>query len=239
MGTQPSQSESNAALSRKGLRYLLFNFCLFSVVLFGSAGTLYWFRAWIFIFTITMGTGAIGRWLYKNNKGLLAERIKSTIQRDQPLIDKIQLTAFMALYALSYAFIGYDVFNWQWLPKPSATVSGIGLALVIAGTYAIFLTMQANAFAAPVVKLQAEREHKVVDTGVYKFVRHPMYFGVFLEAIGSALWLESYAGAIVMLLPMGALIVRILSEEKFLEGHLAGYLVYKAKVPYRLLPFVW
>jgi protein-S-isoprenylcysteine O-methyltransferase Ste14 len=90
-----------------------------------------------------------------------------------------------------------------------------------------------------VVKHQAEREHRVVDTGVYAVVRHPMYAGIFIFNVGMALWLESYAGAIAALVPMALLASRIVFEERFLRERLNGYGAYTERVRYRLVPFVW
>ena len=89
------------------------------------------------------------------------------------------------------------------------------------------------------VRHQSERQHHVVDTGVYAIVRHPMYAGIFLFNAGMALWLESYAAAIATLIPISLLALRIVFEERFLRRELAGYEAYTEKVRYRLVPFVW
>jgi protein-S-isoprenylcysteine O-methyltransferase Ste14 len=103
----------------------------------------------------------------------------------------------------------------------------------------IALVFRENAFAAPVVKHQTERKHKVVDTGVYAIVRHPMYLGIFIFNIGIALWLESFAGAILSLIPIAVLAVRIVFEERFLREELPGYQSYTERVRYRLIPYLW
>jgi protein-S-isoprenylcysteine O-methyltransferase Ste14 len=131
------------------------------------------------------------------------------------------------------------VFHYHLLPKPNVSVSSLGMALVILGWLIITLVFRENAFAAPVVRHQAERDHKVVDTGVYAIVRHPMYAGIFLFNVGMALWLESYAAAIATLVPISVLALRILFEERFLRRELAGYEDYTRRVRYRLVPFVW
>ena len=118
-------------------------------------------------------------------------------------------------------------------------VSSLGLVLVVVGWVIIALVFRENSFAAPVVKHQEEREHKVVDTGVYAIVRHPMYAGIFVFNVGMALWLESYAGALAALVPIGLLAVRIVFEERFLREELPGYEAYTERVRYRLIPFVW
>ena len=89
------------------------------------------------------------------------------------------------------------------------------------------------------VKLQEDRQHAVVDTGVYAVVRHPMYAGCAPLLIGMSLWLESYPAALLSLIPSGFLALRILFEEKFLTQKLPGYAAYTQKVRYRLIPFVW
>jgi protein-S-isoprenylcysteine O-methyltransferase Ste14 len=118
-------------------------------------------------------------------------------------------------------------------------VSSFGLVLVVVGWVIISLVFRENAFAAPVVRHQVERAHKVVDTGVYSIVRHPMYLGICIMNVGTALWLESYAGALLAIAPTCVLAVRILFEERFLREELQGYDSYTEKVRYRLIPFVW
>ena len=96
-----------------------------------------------------------------------------------------------------------------------------------------------NAFAALVVRLQKERHQRVIDTGVYSIVRHPMYAGIFPFLAGVALWLESYSAAILAIVPAAILAVRILIEESFLKRELQGYEDYTKKVRYRLIPYIW
>lgn len=101
------------------------------------------------------------------------------------------------------------------------------------------LALRENAFAAPVVKNQRERLQKVIDSGVYGLVRHPMYAGAVLLLVGMPLWLESYAAAVVAAFPVGMLALRILVKEQFLRRELAGFYAYTKRVRYRLIPFVW
>jgi protein-S-isoprenylcysteine O-methyltransferase Ste14 len=87
--------------------------------------------------------------------------------------------------------------------------------------------------------IKHEREQRVVDTGSYGVVRHPMYTGFILYVVGSALWLESYASVLVGLLLSGGIVARIFLEESFLRRELPGYDAYMQKVRYRLIPYVW
>ncbi len=79
----------------------------------------------------------------------------------------------------------------------------------------------------------------MIDKGPYALVRHPMYAGFFPFMVGMALWLESYGGAIVSLIPMAILIARITIEERFLKQHLPSYEAYTKRVRYRLIPYLW
>ena len=96
-----------------------------------------------------------------------------------------------------------------------------------------------NTYASQLVRIQTERGQHVVDTGVYGFVRHPMYLGGTLMFVGGPLLLGSVCGLLAGLAAVGLLILRILGEEKLLARDLEGYRAYREKVRYRLMPHVW
>lgn len=125
------------------------------------------------------------------------------------------------------------------IDRPGKLVSSLGLFLFLGGWWIAFLALRENAFAAPVVKLQEEREQRVIDTGVYGVVRHPMYAGGILFIAGIPLWLESYAGALLSVAPIGTVVLRVFIEERFLKKHLRGYEAYMKRVHHRLIPFLW
>ena len=177
--------------------------------------------------------------LSTGHEGLLKERFKPPIQKGQPLADKIVLLLFIAAYFGLIVFIPLDVFRFHLLGKPGALISSLGLVLFALGWWIFYLAMRENPFAAPVVKLQQERQQRVIDTGVYAVVRHPMYAGAVLLLVGMPLWLESYAATLLAGVPIGALVVRVLVEERFLRRELPGYLAYTERVRYRLIPFLW
>jgi protein-S-isoprenylcysteine O-methyltransferase Ste14 len=91
----------------------------------------------------------------------------------------------------------------------------------------------------PVVRLQKERQQRVIDTGVYAVVRHPMNTGFVPMVVGPALWMESYVAALLAIIPIAVLAMRSVFEERFLKRELKGYEAYTEKVRYRLIPFVW
>jgi protein-S-isoprenylcysteine O-methyltransferase Ste14 len=215
------------------------NAVIFALLLLVPARTLDWPRAWVTVALTGIGTAVMMLAVLRHDEGLLDERFRLPIQRGQPLADKILLAPLIVGFCAAVAFIPCDVFRLHLLPAPSNTASLMGLALAIAGWSVTILALKENSFAAPVVKYQQYRGQRVVASGVYGVVRHPMYSGAALFLIGLALWLGSYAGAIVMLAPIATLGVRIIVEERFLHGKLAGYDAYAKRVRYRLIPLVW
>jgi protein-S-isoprenylcysteine O-methyltransferase Ste14 len=218
---------------------VVFNVAIFGVCLFVPAGTLDWWRAWVFLGVVFVGAVASTVVLFRVNKDLLAERFKPPVQKGQPLADKVVTVLLLTAFIGVIVFIPLDVFRFHLLPSPGPLVSSLGLVLFIAGWWVMTLALKENAFAAPVVKHQEARHQRVIDTGVYGIVRHPMYAGAVLLLVGMPLWLESYAAAMLASVPIGTLVVRILIEEQFLRRELAGYDAYTERIRYRLIPFLW
>ena len=212
---------------------------IIALLLFVPAGTLNWPRAWLTIGIFLAGSVVSIVDLMRVSPVLLNERLKSPFQKGQPLADKIVLVVLVAGFYGMIAFTAFDVFRLHAFLMPPLCVSVVGLALFLIGWALAYVALRENAFAAAVVKYQEERNQTVVDTGVYSVIRHPIYAGGALFIIGFPLWLGSSAGAFVALLPIAALIVRILIEEGLLRRQLAGYNDYAKRVHYRLIPFIW
>jgi protein-S-isoprenylcysteine O-methyltransferase Ste14 len=158
----------------------IFNLAIFGGLLFFPAGTLDWWRAWGRLGVMFVGTAASTVSIYRVSKELLIERLKPPIQEGQPLADKVIVILFIAAFLGLIVVIPLDVFRFHLMTKPDPLVSALGLVLFVAGWWIITLAMRENAFAAPVVRHQEERQQTVVDTGVYGLVRHPMYAGAVL-----------------------------------------------------------
>lgn len=218
---------------------IVFNVVIFGGALFLPAGTLDWWRAWVFLGVVFIGAVASTVTLYRVNRGLLEERFKPPLQKGQPLADKIIIVPFIAAFVGLIVFIPLDVFRFHLMTKPGILVSLLGLVLFITGWWIMSLALRENAFAAPVVRLQEERHQRVIDSGVYSVVRHPMYAGAIPLLVGMPLWLESYAAAVLASVPIGMLVLRVLIEERFLRRELTGYDAYTKRVRYRLIPFLW
>ena len=206
-------------------------------LLFLPAGTLHWPAAWLYL-AITAVIGlAGGLWLAKVDPALLEERMKPMMQKGQPAADKKFMLAFGFAALIWFIVIGLDR-RWLVSDMPIA-LQAFGYALLLASMALMLWVVRENSFAAPVVKVQAERGHRVIDTGPYAFVRHPMYSGAVLYFAAIALSLGSWWG--LALSPVFFLLfsVRAGVEERTLADGLPGYADYLARVRYRLVPGVW
>jgi protein-S-isoprenylcysteine O-methyltransferase Ste14 len=218
---------------------VVFNVALYAILLFVPAGTFHWWRAWVFL-AVTVAVMVVAIFsILPDNADLFSQRAKGIIQKGQPLWDRVLVILLVVSYAGQIVFIPLDVFRFHLAPKPGGLVSFLGLALYVAGWWIITLAMNVNPFAVPVVRLQGERHQRVIDTGVYTVVRHPMYAGFVPMVVGPALWLQSYVAALLAIVPIVVLAVRSVFEERFLKRELKGYEAYASKVRYRLIPFVW
>jgi protein-S-isoprenylcysteine O-methyltransferase Ste14 len=218
---------------------VVFNVALYALLLFVPAGTLHWWRAWVFL-AVTVVVMALAVFsILPDNADLFSQRAKGIIQKGQPLWDRVLVILLVVSYVGQIVFTPLDVFRFHLLPKPSGLVSFFGLALYVAGWWIMTLAMTVNPFAVPVVRLQEERQQRVIDTGVYAVVRHPMYTGFVPMVVGPALWLQSYVAALLAIVPIAVLATRSVFEERFLKRELRGYEAYAKKVRYRLIPFVW
>jgi protein-S-isoprenylcysteine O-methyltransferase Ste14 len=206
-------------------------------LLFIAAGTWHWPAAWVFLGTIAvLGLGS-GVWLARTDPALLAERMRPMMQDAQPLADKKFMLVFGAAALVWFVAIGLDQ-RFHASDVPTA-LQALGLAMLVASTAYIMRVMRENSFAAPVVKVQAERGHRVIDTGPYAHVRHPMYAGTVLFFFGMPLLLGSWWGIILAPLFVGLFAIRLRIEERALLAGLPGYADYTARVRYRLVPGIW
>ena len=153
-------------------------------LLFASAGTLHWPAAWVFLVASAILGPACGLWLAKTDPALLAERMRPTLQADQPAADKKFMLVFVVAALIWLVAIGLD--RRAHASDVPLALQALGLAMYLLSTGFIMWVIRENSFAAPVVKVQAERGHHVISTGPYAFVRHPMYSGTMLFFVGVA-----------------------------------------------------
>jgi protein-S-isoprenylcysteine O-methyltransferase Ste14 len=208
------------------------------LTMFLPAGTLAWPAGWAFFLLMFGFSIPMGLWLLRFNPDLLAERMTGIGRADQKTWDKV----FLALTAIAFfgwfAIMGLDAVRFRWSRFPS-WLQGIGAVALLASFYIFFLTFRENSYLSPAVRVQTERGQTVVSTGPYRYVRHPMYAGFILFALGTALLLGSAWGLLGALLLIGMVAWRAVHEEQVLEAELKGYREYKQQVRYRFVPHVW
>jgi protein-S-isoprenylcysteine O-methyltransferase Ste14 len=206
-------------------------------LLFASAGSLDWPAAWVFLAISALLGPACGLWLAKTDPALLAERMRPPLQADQPAADKKFVLIFILTVLIWLVAIGLD--RRARASDVPLLLQALGLAMYLLSIAFIIWVFRENSFAAPVVKVQAARHHRVVSSGPYAFVRHPMYSGIMLFFLGVPLLLGSWWG--VAIAPVFAVLfaVRARIEERALIEGLPEYADYAARVRYRLVPGVW
>lgn len=212
---------------------------LYSALLFGGAGTLHWRTGWALIGTLLVVRGLGSLRLLALQPELIAERAKGPVQEGQPLADRVLLGGFMASFAALVAFAGADVWHLRLLDALPWWSRPIGWVAFVAGWWITYRALRENAFAVTVVRVQDERGHRVVSTGPYAIVRHPMYAGLVPVMVGMGLWLHSTATAVAALIPTAFLVARIVLEERMLRARLPGYEAYTREVRWRLVPGIW
>jgi protein-S-isoprenylcysteine O-methyltransferase Ste14 len=210
----------------------------FAALLLWLSGDWRWVGGWVFgLWWVFFGT-ALLLWLRVRDPALLVERMRMPGSGGESRADVAILigikVCFLALMVLS----ALDVrFGWTHrLPLWSEVCGGI---LLLGGSFPFFRAFTDNTFASQLVRIQTERGQHLIDTGVYRFVRHPMYLGASLVFFGAALLFGSICGLFAGLAMVGLLVVRIFGEEKLLARDLEGYKAYREKVRYRLIPRVW
>lgn len=206
-------------------------------LLFASAGTLRWPSAWVLLATFTLLGPLCGWWLYRIDPALLAERLRPVLQKDQPAADKVFMSVFIVAMLAWLVLIGID-HRVESSDVPIA-LQAAGFALFLLSTLVTLWVFRENSFAAPVVKLQAARAQRVVSTGPYAHVRHPMYSGMVLFFTGVPLLLGSWWGLVMVPVFVALFAIRIGIEERTLREGLPGYADYAARVHYRLVPGIW
>jgi protein-S-isoprenylcysteine O-methyltransferase Ste14 len=223
-------------IARLLLQNTIFTFAI-GALLFGAAGTLHWPGAWVFLVTSVLLGPLCGWWLYRIDPALLAERLRPVLQRNQPAADKVFMVVFVMAIVGWLAALGLD--RRHLASSMGVAWQVLGFVLFLASTLFTLWVFRENSFAAPVVKLQAERAQRVIDTGPYAHVRHPMYSGMIMFFAGVPLILGSWWGLAIAPLFLMLLAVRIRIEERTLMAGLPGYADYAARVRYRLLPGLW
>jgi protein-S-isoprenylcysteine O-methyltransferase Ste14 len=205
------------------------------LLVFVSAGTLSYWQGWVYL-AIFFGASALTtRYLMQKDPALLERRMsggptaeKRPIQRFIMAGASVSFIALLVVPALAFRLQG---------PTMPVAASLIGNLLVAIGFYFIFLVYRENTFTSATIELA--HDQKVIATGPYAIVRHPMYASASLYIIGTPLALGSLWGLVPVVVMVPFLIWRMFDEERFLAQNLPGYVDYQKRVSHRLIPFVW
>ena len=177
--------------------------------------------------------------MFVKDPDLLAERRKAPGSGNQKRWDVYLLYAIFIISIIWILIIPLDAKRFGWSPAFPIWLKVIGGLLLIPSIFFIFMTTVENTYLSTRVRIQSDREQKVISTGVYGFVRHPLYLGYLMLIIGGSLLLGSIIGLALGLLGVITIVARIFGEEKTLLHELEGYEEYRKKVKFRLLPFIW
>jgi protein-S-isoprenylcysteine O-methyltransferase Ste14 len=218
------------------IRFIL-GLIFIGIFFFGTAGTFSWPEAWIFIGIQFSWSIGIVIWLFKHNPELLKDRM-SLMKKSAKSWDKVILTASIPFYLAFLVIPGLDAVRFQWSIVPMA-VKIFCFILIAVSFIWIGLVMKENTYLSRVVEIQTERGHKVITTGPYKFVRHPMYVATLVLLFCFPPALGSLYGLIPVFFAAITVVIRTHLEDKTLHKELEGYVEYAEKTKYRLIPGIW
>ena len=205
---------------------------LLALLLFIPAGTVNYWQAWLYFGILFIPMILVLIYLLKNDPALLQRRLKTNEKQTRQILIVILSLPF---YLGSYLLAGFD-YRYQWSSIPWQVIV-LTDVLIVAGYYLFFLTLKANSYASRIIEVADEQ--KLIDTGPYAYVRHPMYTGLLLIYVLSPIALGSWWGITASIFLPVIIILRIFNEETLLEKELSGYSEYMQRTPYRLVPYIW
>ena len=222
----------NKKLFDQAIGKFLAGLILVGGLLFLSSGTFAYWQAWLLIGILFIPMFCAGLVMMAKSPDLLRERLDvKEEQAEQKTVIRLSGLMFLAAFVLA----GLN-FRFQWIPLPRA-VSWIAAAIFLLA-YALYAeVLRENAYLSRTVKVQENQ--KVIDTGLYGVVRHPMYMTTLLLFLAMPFVLGSVISFAVMLLYIPIIARRIKNEEEVLEAGLQGYKEYKERVRYKVIPFIW
>ena len=212
------------------LSRLIAGVVMFALLFFLPAGTWRYWQAWMYIGVLIIPMFFVLAYFMKNDPALLERRMKMREERKE---QRKIIQASGIVFVLIYILPGFDIrYGWSNMPAWVSITAGVVMFL---SYMLVFRTMQVNSFLSRVIEVAEDQ--RVIDTDVYGIVRHPMYVGMIVLYAISPIVLGSWWAVIPALVIIPVIVARILDEEKALEQDLPGYVEYKQKVKYRLIPF--
>lgn len=220
------------ALKRKILLAAFAAPLVMGLALFAPAGTLDYWQAWAYLAVILVPMCFVVLYFWRRDPAFLERRLKT---RETEARQSLIMKAGILVFLIAFLVPGLDRrFGWSQVP---AEISLAADAVVFLGYLLVFLVFRENSYAGRTIRV--EKGQKVISTGPYSVIRHPMYLGVLALYMASPVALGSYVAVLPFLLIIPIFIFRILNEEEVLRRDLPGYAGYCGKTRYRLLPYIW
>ncbi|MGO4567722.1 isoprenylcysteine carboxylmethyltransferase family protein [Rhizobium sp. 2YAF20] len=208
------------------------------VVLFLAAGDWGWPQGWVFLGEIAVSSFAVSFWLARHDPALLAARLSAPVQPDQQPWDRVFMAAAALVFVSWLVLSALDARRFGWSVVP-LWAEALGAVLIALCMLVVWQTFRFNTFAAPQVRVQIDRQQRVITDGPYRIVRHPMYSGALLMFVGTPLLLGSWWGLLFVPLAVVGIGFRAVGEEQMLRVELPGYDDYTRDVRFRLFPGIW
>src|SRR5262249_38546342 len=212
---------------------------VFPAIVLLESGDWRWVEGWILALWFEAMVLSTMIYLYFYDPALLAERSKLPGSENQKQWDKYVVVAIYVLWLGWFIVMPLDAKRFRWSPVFPSWLKTVGGATLIPALYLIYRSTVENTYLSTLVRIQSERKQRVISTGVYSFVRHPLYLGFVLMTFGWPVLVGSIYGIVIGLIALAVLIGRIVGEERMLVTELEGYREYQTKVRYRLIPFIW
>ena len=222
----------NSELLFQALKKFIFGLVIVAALLFIPSGTLDYPNAWLFISLLFIPMFVVGIILMFKNPDLLRKRLNAKEKESE---QKLVLLVSGLMFISAFVIAGLN-FRFKWIELPQIIVIMASIVFLLA--YVMYgEVLRENKYLARTVEV--EKDQKVIDTGLYGIVRHPMYTSTILLFLAIPLILGSLYSFIICLIYPIIISFRIKNEEAVLEKELDGYKQYKQKVKYRMLPFIW
>jgi protein-S-isoprenylcysteine O-methyltransferase Ste14 len=230
--TMQSRPEQMGILLKAAIVRLVVGILIMGLLLFLCAGDLGYWNAWLFLAALTASLVCLGAYLYKNDPALLRKRLQAK-EKERAQAGFVVIGGLSMLIGFSLCGLDYR-FGWSHVSTPAVLIA---LVCMLAGFGLFLLTLVQNSFASRVVEVQ--QGQRVIDTGVYGVIRHPMYTATCTMLLAASVVLGSWYAVLPMCLYVVGIVLRIRNEEQVLLKGLPGYGEYLEQVRYRLIPFVW
>lgn len=223
---------SSVTFTIRIILYILISYATLGAIIFLPAGTLDYWEGWVALLSLMVPMTFAAIYFMIKDPALMKRRMK---MKEKETVQKGVIRWAIVVTLVAFIIPGLDHrFDWSTIPTNIVIFADV---LVFIGYAIVFRTLQTNSYAARTIEV--EKDQKVITTGPYAIVRHPMYAGMLLLYYALPIGLGSYWAALALLPLLPIMIIRTLNEETVLKRDLPGYKEYCKKVKYRLIPGIW